>query len=192
MKNDFPLKNHINHRLPIYLISLVVVPIVISSLVILRTNPKKTERYSLFVGAYLDPNSSLKSKIQTYLASYNDKDISIFASDYSDQNFAIHYTSKGLTSDLLILSSKELNNLDKSIYSILDETNEFYSNTNYIDDEKHYGIAINDHLSNEIRYNEGEDYYFCIRNDSVHSLKFNENGKTDQTYTLIKSILNEE
>ena len=62
-----PFKNHLNHRLPLYLISLVVVPIVVSSLVILRTNPKKTERYSLFVGAYLDPNGSLKNKIKTLL-----------------------------------------------------------------------------------------------------------------------------
>lgn len=188
----FPFKNHLNHRLPIYLISLVVVPIVVSSLVILRTNPKKTERYSLFVGAYLDPNGSLKNKIKTYLAQYNDKDISIFASDYSDPNFSIHYTSKGLTSDLLILSNTELNNLDKSIYSVLSEDNEFYSNTNYVENEKHYGIDINNHLNEEIRYNEGETYYLCVRNDSVHSYGFNDSGKTNQTYTLIKSILNEE
>lgn len=192
MKIKFPFKNHLNHRLPLYLIALFVVPIVVSSVIILRTNPSKTERYSLFVGAYLDPNGSLKSRIKNYLASYNDKDISIFASDYSDPNFAIHYTSKGLTSDLLILSTTELNNLDKSIYSVLDENNEFYSNTNFIEDEKHYGININNHLSNEIRYNENEAYYLCVRNDSVHSFGFNEEGKTNQTYTLIKSILNEE
>ena len=192
MKIKFSLKNHIAHRIYIYLIILVALPIIISSVILLKTNPKSTEKYSLFVGAYLKPESTLKAKVSDYLKEYDDKEINIFAMDYYDDNFNLHYAAQGTKSDAYILPLKAMEEMDKSVLAVLEESNEFYNASNYIDKEgRHYGIEITNQFTDDIRYKE-EKYYVCIRKESVHSLKFNDSSKTDQTYALLKGMFNEE
>ena len=192
MKIKFNLKNHIAHRIYIYLIILVALPIIVSSAILLKTNPKATEKYSLFVGAYLKPESTLKQKVSNYLEEFDNKEINIFAMDYYDNNFNLHYAAQGLNSDAYILPLKAMEEMDKSVLAIFESTNEFYADSNYIDDEgNHYGIEITNQFVDDIRYKE-EKYYICIRKDSIHSLKFNDSSKDDQTYVLLKGMFNEE
>lgn len=192
MKIKFPLKNHILHRIYIYILAIVVVPIITSAIIIAKTNPKAVEKYSLFVGAYLSPQSSLKSKIVKYLEEFDDKEINLFAMDFYDTNYSLYYVAQGANSDLLILPEAALNELDLSMFAVINDDLEYYQDDNYINDEGiHYGINIGERLKEEIRY-QNEKYYLCVRDESVHSLRFNETGKTSQTYTLIGKILNEE
>ena len=192
MKIKFNLKNHIAHRIYIYLIILVALPIIVSSAILLKTNPKATEKYSLFVGAYLKPESTLKVKVTKYLKEFDNKEINIFAMDYYDSSFNLHYAAQGMNSDAYILPLKAMQEMDKSVLAILEEGNEFYSSTNYIDEDgHHYGIEIINQFNDDIRYQD-EKYYVCVRKDSVHSLRFNESAKDEQTYVLLKGMFNEE
>lgn len=193
-KISFSFKNHFIHRLYAYIIAAVAIPSIVTYGVILKTNPKAEEMFTIFVEANINDSSSFKDFIRNNTNEKN-KEITTYSCLSSMNTYEVVYQTQGLESDLLILSENAFRDDYSSNYVELSTENSFYGSTNKMVNDKHFGIQIfdgsNGHLSNYIKYKENINYYIFINKNSVHISRFSNAGKTEQIYTLLEAIYNE-
>lgn len=194
-KISFSLKHHIIHRLYAYILAVVVIPSIVTYGVILRTNPKAEEVFTVFVEANVHDSSSFKNFIRSNTNESN-KEVNVYSCLSSMNTYQVIYQTQGLESDLLILSDDAFKEDSVANYVELAPENDFYGSTNKIVGEKHFGIQLFDgtigYLSDYIRYKKDTNYYAFINKDSVHKMRFSSEGKTNQIFTLLEAIYNEE
>ena len=190
-KISFSFKNHFIHRIYLYIIAVLAIPAIVTYGVILRTNPKAEEMFTIFVEANINDVDAFKTFIKEHTSSGN-KEITIYSSLSSMSTYEIIYQTQGLESDLLILSDNAFKNDYSSNFVELNEGNEFYKDNNKMVEDKHFGVEIYNHgegyLSNYIKYNNDTNYYIFINKGSVHTTHFSESGKTEQIFKLFEAI----
>ena len=190
-KINFSFKNHFIHRIYLYIIAVLVIPAIVTYGVILKTNPKAEEIFTVFIEANIKDEDGLKSFIKEH-TNRDNKEIIIYSSLSSMNTYEIIYQTQGLDSDILILSDNAFKNDNSSNYVELKEDNAFYKDTNKMVNDKHFGIEIYNqgegYLADYIKYNEDNNYYVFINNGSVHTTHFSDSGKTEQIYKLLEAI----
>jgi len=195
MKIRFSFKKSFLHRIYFYICFGVLIPLLLCGAIELRTTPMKNERFTIFLAADLKPESTLSSSIGNYLKDYKNKQVNFDACDPQNSFFSAHYGSYGLLSDVLILTPKALDQVDKGLFIEIPSSNEFYSPTNYIDEnQKHLGIYFGNGKTcpwqNDVDYKE-ENYYIFVNINTVHGQYFQDDYQDDQVSTFIRNVLNE-
>lgn len=190
-KINFPFKKHFIDRLYLYVIAIILIPAIVSYGVILKTNPKDYEIFSVFVEANFRDSSSFKNYIKENTGKAN-KEINLYSITSDLKAYEVVYQTQGLESDILILSDKAFKNDYSSNYVELMENSSFYSDTNKMVNDKHFGIQIFDgmqgKLTDFINYEENQQYYLFINKYSVHTSRFVNEGKTEQIFKLLGVI----
>lgn len=188
---NFSFKNHFVHRLYAYILLVLILPSVLVYGIILWTNPKANEVFSIFVDANLIDNKSFESFIKENTDSKN-KEINVYSSLSSLSIYTVMFQTQGLESDLLILSDNGVNQSYVTNFIELKSDMSYYSSTNKIYDGKHYGIQIYDgqegYLSEYIKYENDINYYVFINKNSVHTSKIISSGVTEQIFNLLGAI----
>ena len=187
----FSFKHHFIRRIYLYIIAVLVVPSIITYGVILKTQPKQEEIFTIFVEANINDISSFQSFVKEN-TNIKNKETTIYHTLSSISTYEVIFQTQGLESDLLILSENAFKNDYSSNFVELDSENVFYSTTNKMVNEKHFGIQVFDgnegFLSEFIKYIDDINYYIFINKNSVHTSRFSSEGKTEQIFNLLEAI----
>lgn len=194
MKISFPLKTHLLHRLPFYLLAAVLVPSLVTYGVLLRTNPKEEEIFSLFIEANVKDSKALESFVRENTSLQN-KEINVYSAPSSLKTYSVLFQTQGLSSDLLILSESAFQASYASNFIELHFSSPYFEESNKKVEEKHFGIELfngeTGYLTSFLEYQENIRYYAFINKESVHASSFQKEGKTDQILTLLEAIHHE-
>lgn len=194
MKVNFSFKHHFIHRLYFYIGALVLIPSLVTYGVILRTNPKKEELFTIFIEANIENPNAFKDFIKLNTNEKN-KETTLYSSLSSMSTFQIIYQTQGLESDLIILSDNAFKNDYVSNYIELSEKDYLYSETNKQVEDKHFGIEIfngkDGFLTQYIKYKSETKYYAFLNKSSVHTNPYSKEGTTKQIYRLLEAIYGE-
>ena len=194
MKISFPLKTHLLRRLPFYLLVAAFVPSLVTYGVILRTNPKEEEIFSLFIEANVQDSKALESFVRENTSLQN-KEINVYSSPSSLKTYSVLFQTQGLSSDLLILSESAFQASYASHFIELNSSSPYFEESNKKVEDKHFGIELfngeTGYLTSLLEYKEKMKYYAFINKQSVHASSFQKEGKTDQILTLLEAIHHE-
>lgn len=194
MKINFPLKTHLLHRLPFYLLAAVLIPSLVTYGVLLRTNPKEEEIFSLFIEANVKDSKALESFVRENTSLQN-KEINVYSAPSSLKTYSVLFQTQGLSSDLLILSESVFQVSYASNFIELLPTSPYFEESNKKVEEKHFGIELfngeSGCLVSLLEYKKNTKYYAFINKQSVHASSFQKEGKTDQILTLLEAIHHE-
>lgn len=194
MKISFPLKTHLLRRLPFYLLTAVLLPSLVTYGVLLRTNPKEEEIFSLFIEANVQDSKALESFVRENTSLQN-KEINVYSSPSSLKTYSVLFQTQGLSSDLLILSESAFQASYASHFIELNSSSPYFEESNKQVEEKHFGIELfngeTGYLTSLLEYKEKTKYYAFINKQSVHASSFQKEGKTDQILTLLEAIHHE-
>ncbi len=190
-KLSFSLKNHITHRLYLYILAVILIPAALTYGIILKTNPKPEEMFTVFVDANINDSEAFKSYIKQN-TDEKDKETTIYSHLSSMNTYDVVYQTQGLNSDILILSENGFKNDYAANLVEINDENSYYSITNKMVEDKHFGIEIFDgkdgYLKDYIKYNDGIKYYIFINNGSVHTKNFKSDGTTEEIFKLLGAI----
>lgn len=190
-KLSFSFKNHLMSRLYLYILAIILIPSLVTYGIILRTNPKPAEIFTVFVEANINDSDSFKSFIKSH-TDESDKETTLYTHLSSMNTYGVIFQTQGLDSDILILSENGFKNDYASNLVEITSDSPYFSETNKMVLDKHFGIEIFDgkkgKLSNYINYISGTKYYVFINNGSVHSKYFSNTGSTDEIFTLLEAI----
>ena len=179
------------NRLYIYILAIILVPALVTYGIILRTNPKKEEVFTVFVEANITDSSSFKDYIKDN-TNPNNKEINIYSHLSNMNTYEIIFQTQGIESDILILSEQGFKDDQSSYFIELSSDNKFYSSTNKIVEDKHFGIEIYDgksgYLTDYINFIENNKYFIFLNKDSIHTSQLLKDGKTNQIITLLEAI----
>ena len=175
MKNvKFSFKNHFVHRLYAYILLVILVPSILVYGIILWTNPKAEEKFTVFVDGSLNNSKDFESFIKENTNNKN-KEVTVYSSLSSLSIYTVMFQTQGLESDLLILSDNGIKQSYVSNFIEIKSDMPYYSTTNKSFDGKHYGIQIYNgqqgYLSNYIKFDEGINYFIYLNKNSVHASK---------------------
>ena len=194
MKISFPLKTHLLRRLPFYLLTAVLLPSLVTYGVLLRTNPKEEEIFSLFIEANVKDSKALEGFVRENTSLQN-KEINVYSSPSSLKTYSVLFQTQGLSSDLLILSESAFQASYASHFIELNSSSPDFEESNKKVEEKHFGIELfngeTGYLTSLLEYKEKKKYYAFINKQSVHASSFQKEGKTDQILTLLEAIHHE-
>ena len=141
MKISFPLKTHLLRRLPFYLLVAAFVPSLVTYGVILRTNPKEEEIFSLFIEANVKDSKALESFVRENTSLQN-KEINVYSSPSSLKTYSVLFQTQGLSSDLLILSESAFQASYASHFIELNSSSPYFEESNKKVEDKHFGIEL--------------------------------------------------
>lgn len=194
MKISFPLKTHLLRRLPFYLLTAVLLPSLVTYGVLLRTNPKEEEIFSLFIEANVKDSKALEGFVRENTSLQN-KEINVYSSPSSLKTYSVLFQTQGLSSDLLILSESAFQASYASHFIELNSSSPYFEESNKKVEDKHFGIELfngeTGYLTSLLEYKEKMKYYAFINKQSVHASSFQKEGKTDQILTLLEAIHHE-
>ena len=194
MKISFPLKTHLLRRLPFYLLTAVLLPSLVTYGVLLRTNPKEEEIFSLFIETNVKDSKALESFVRENTSLQN-KEINVYSAPSSLKTYSVLFQTQGLSSDLLILSESAFQASYTSNFIELNSSSPYFEESNKKVEEKHFGIELfngeTGYLTSFLEYKENARYYAFINKQSVHASSFQKEGKTDQILTLLEAIHHE-
>ena len=194
MKISFPLKTHLLRRLPFYLLVAAFVPSLVTYGVLLRTNPKEEEIFSLFIEANVKDSKALESFVRENTSLQN-KEINVYSSPSSLKTYSVLFQTQGLSSDLLILSESAFQASYASSFIELNSSSPYFEESNKKVEDKHFGIELfngeTGYLTSFLEYKKKTKYYAFINKQSVHASSFQKEGKTDQILTLLEAIHHE-
>ena len=193
MKSKFNFFKHLMDRFYVYIIFIVLVPIIVTYSISLKTRPKDYESFSIFTETDLVKS---KEETESYFKAVLSEDKVVKVNSWTkldNSTFSIMLNSQGKLSDLVILSSSTLETMTKFDYISLNDTNEYYSDTNFVyhSNNNHYGIRLHDNELNYLSdyFNFLDDTYFIfINKNSVHLKGFIEESKTDQVKRVLDFI----
>lgn len=189
MKIKYPFKYYLRNYFIYYVIALVATPLICTYAVRFKTQPKDTQKYSIFIGADVKDQSGLKKYVNSVLV--DDLEIRTYHAMENESIFGQLLSANGRMSDILILSKTKADSLTVSALVDLSNSISLPLDNAYEVEGKKYGINIkvDDNLlfNNYVNYLD-DDYYIFINPESVHTLDILDNGKTNQTYTLLKEL----
>lgn len=189
MKIKYPFKYYLRNYFIYYVIALVATPLICTYAVRVKTQPKDIQKYSIFIGADVKDQNGLKKYVNSVLV--DDLEIRTYHAMENESIFGQLLSANGRMSDILILSKTKADSLTVSALVDLSNSISLPLDNAYEVEGKKYGINIkvNDNLlfNNYVNYLD-DDYYIFINPESVHTLDILDNGKTNQTYTLLKEL----
>ena len=184
MKIRFSFKNHLSHSIFVYLGALIVVPLLCSYSILLKTRPKDYERFSFFSEALFVNDGSFKDKLFKVLP--EDLVIDLYDMERSDRTFKSYLSSHGLNSDICLLSETTLSNF-KTI-PFLDLTNTSWNKEdNYKIENYSLGIKCKSTLDTLFTFKD-ETYYLCVVKSSVHLKGLKKNSTTNQVNRVLEYL----
>lgn len=190
-KISFSFKNHFLSRIYFYILAVLIIPSLVTYGVILKTNPKKEEIFTIFVDANINDEKEFKRFVKEN-TNIKNKEINVYSTLSSLQTYQVLYLTQGLESDILILSENGFDNSDSSYYLELTSGNTYYSDTNKMVNNKHYGIELydgnNGAITSYVNYIKDVKYYIFINKKSIHTSSFSSSGKTEQIKNLLGAI----
>ena len=179
MKISFPLKTHLLRRLPFYLLVAAFVPSLVTYGVLLRTNPKEEEIFSLFIEANVKDSKALESFVRENTSLQN-KEINVYSSPSSLKTYSVLFQTQGLSSDLLILSESAFQASYASSFIELNSSSPYFEESNKKVEDKHFGIELfngeTGYLTSLLEYKEKTKYYASTSKASMR-LPFKKKGK---------------
>lgn len=149
----------------------------LSLAVVLKTNPKKNEKFSLFISLVEDKvkineiNEQIKS-LNTF------KEVNITAISVESSLYENYYQTHGKTSDILVIREELYKQVGQYSFMSLPEKYESYYG------QEKYGLLLNgaEKYWEEYLSYDDDKYYLCINNSSVH--------KDTYCLDLLEAILN--
>ena len=135
----------------------------LSLAIILKTNPKKKEKFSLFIS--LVETSVKTNEINEQIKSLNDfKEVTITAISPDSSLYDNYYQTYGKTSDILVVREDLYQQVSQYSFMPIPEKYQSYSG------EEEYGILLNgakNYWEDYLSYDDNK-YYLCINDSSVH------------------------
>lgn len=190
MKIKYSFKNHLVNRFYVYLGALVLVPLICSYSIHLKTRPKDVERFSVFVDAEFIDDGAFKDLLFTELK--EDLVIDTYDVSRNDSVFNTYFSTYGLNSDICILSKETLDKFATIHFLDLKNTT-FDKVSNYCFND--YSIGVLCHEKGSDTLNEyfdfgsfDDDYYIVASKDSVHIKEISNSGKTNQIARVLRLL----
>lgn len=184
MKIRFSFKNHISHAIFVYLSALIVVPLICSYSILLKTKPKDYERFSFFSEALYVNDGMFKDELFKILP--EDLVIDLYDMDRSDRTFNSYLSSHGLNSDICLLSETTISKFETIPFLNLSNTS-WDKEDNYKKEDYSFGIKCQQALDSIFTFKE-ETYYLCVVKSSVHLKGIKKNGQTDQVNRVLEYL----
>ena len=189
MKTKYDFKAHIINNLLVYLFVLLLMPTISYFIIEAKTSPKSHEKFIVFIAEDLNNEHDLKSELKELFKS--DISIKVESHKTSENLFQTYVDTYGHISDILIFPKSYLDTIDNFTYRNFEIDNSYYSDTNYIKYEKHFGLDINNSLLLDyISCSKEESYYLLIGPNSVHTLDIFDDGKTNQISRFLNKYYN--
>ena len=188
MKTRFSFKNHLSHTFFIYIAAIAVTSLGCSYGIMLKTNPKDFEKFSIFTEASFINETSFRNQMNDVLP--EDKIINLYYADVNDRSYSTYFSSFGLNSDICLLSKATLDKFESIQFLNLKDTKWDLTENYYFET---YSIGVKCHSKDGTELNSyftfgADDYYLLILKNSVH-LKGITSGKTDQTNRVLEYLL---
>lgn len=185
MKTRFSLKNHLSHSFLLYIVSFLVVLLICSYAIQIKTRPKDYEKFSFFSEATLVDDSKFNNQLSKVLP--EDLVIDLYDMDRNDKTFKSYLSAHGLNSDICLLSEATIAEFKTIPFLDLKET-VWDSVDNYILSDLSVGIPANkEKLTDIFNFNE-ENYYLCVIKSSVHLKGLKKGGQTDQVNRVLEYL----
>ena len=185
MKTRFSLKNHLSHSFLLYIVSFLVVLLICSYAIQIKTRPKDHEKFSFFSEATLVDGSKFNNQLSKVLP--EDLVIDLYDMDRNDRTFKSYLSAHGLNSDICLLSETTIAEFKTIPFLDLKET-VWDSVDNYILSDLSVGIPANkEKLADIFNFNE-ENYYLCVIKSSVHLKGLKKGGQTDQVNRVLEYL----
>ena len=188
MNVKFSFKQHIAQKFFVYLVPLVVVPIICTYSIHLKTRPKDVERLSLFAELEYKNEGKLEEELFNVLP--EDLQIDLYSMERKDNLFKTYLSSYGLTSDICLLSKTTLSEFETNKFVNLKDTKWDREDNFYI---KENSVGVLYHKKGDETPNTyfdfskaDDDYYWVVLNTSVHLNGLTENSKTDQANRILE------
>ena len=188
MNVKFSFKQHIAQKFFVYLVPLVVIPIICTYSIHLKTRPKDIERFSLFTEIEYKDEGKLQEELFSVVP--EDLQIDLYSMERKDNLFKTYLSSYGMSSDICLLSKTTLNEFASISFVNLkntkwDRKDNFYFNENSIGILYHKkGEETPDAYFDFSKAD--DDYYWVVLNTSVHLNGLVENSKTDQVNRILE------
>ena len=188
MNVKFSFKQHIAQKFFVYLIPLVVIPIICTYSIHIKTRPKDIERFSLFTEIEYKDEGKLQEELFSVVP--EDLQIDLYSMERKDNLFKTYLSSYGMSSDICLLSKTTLNEFTSISFVNLkntkwDRKDNFYFNENSIGILYHKkGEETPDAYFDFSKAD--DDYYWVVLNTGVHLNGLVENSKTDQVNRILE------
>lgn len=198
MKYSFPYKAHFQRSIWIYIILILVVTAGYEFAIKSKSSLKKYQKFNVFVATRKVDLDPLKEKIYNYIDNDTIKNVIVNQCNPELTSYYTMYTTFGLEdADILILNSEYIVKNDlKTHFVSFESDSSYYNDTNYIDNDVHYGLEIyhNNHgyLTNYITFDQDKSYYLFVNKNSKHLLELSSEGKTNSVINVLGGIFNEE
>ena len=188
MNVKFSFKQHIAQKFFVYLVPLVVIPIVCTYSIHLKTRPKDFERFTLFTELEYKDEGKLQEELFNVLP--EDLQIDLYSMERKDNLFKTYLSSYGMSSDICLLSKTTLSEFTTNKFVNLkntkwDKEDNFYINEN--------SVGVLYHKKGDETPNTyfdfskaDDDYYWVVLNTSVHLNGLTANSKTDQANRILE------
>lgn len=190
MKIKYPLKYHLVNRFYFYIGALVLIPIICSYSINLKTRPKDYERFSIFCDIELKNDGVFKDYLFEELK--EDLVIDVYEMSRKDNLFNSYFSSYGLNSDICILSKETLDRFETMYFLNLKNTDFDYASNYYFND---YSVGVLCHEQGSDMLEEffdftdlDDDYYITISKSSVHLKEVTNDGKTNQIARILRKF----
>ena len=188
MNIKFSFKQHIAQKFFVYLVPLVVIPIICTYSIHLKTRPKDFERFTIFTELEYKDEGKLEEELFGVLI--EDLQIDLYSMEKKDNLFDTYLSSYGMSSDICLLSKATLNEFKENKFVNLkntkwDKQDNFYFNEN--------SVGVLYHKKGDETPNTyfdftkaDDDYYWVVLKTSVHLNGLIENSKTDQANRVLE------
>lgn len=189
MKIKFPFKNHISHGFFAYLAIIILVPLLCSYSIHLKTRPKDYERFTFFSEALFVNDGEFKDLMFEVIP--EDLLIDLYEMERSDRLFNTYLSSYGFSSDICLLSETTLSNFKTIPFLDLSGTS-LEKENNYVIDGHEIGVLYHtkeDEKPDDLFTFAEDNYYLCIIKDSVHLLGLGQEGKTNQVSRVMEYLV---
>lgn len=149
----------------------------------LRTKPKESETFSLFMDLPYGSveSNKMESRIKEICPSI--KKCEVFCSSPSSQEYSTYYSTKGDEADLLLLSSSYLESKKMDGFASLSAL----SKDGYSRDGVVYGVECNKRSNDYFSLPEGT-YYCFLRKSSCHISSISFSGVDDLAIAVLKEF----
>lgn len=188
MKLNFSFKQHIAQKFFVYLVPLVVIPVICTYSIHLKTRPKAIERFSIFTEVEYKDEGLLQEDLFKVVP--EDLQIDLYSMERNDRLFNTYLSTYGHSSDMCLLSKTTLSEYKSVDFIDLTGTKWDTPDNYHFND---YSIGIPYHKNGEATDNNyfdfestTDDYYWVIMNTSVHLNGLKEESKTDQVVRILE------
>lgn len=188
MNIKFSFKQHIAQKFFVYLVPLVVIPIICTYSIHLKTRPKDFERFTIFTELEYQDEGKLEEELFGVLP--EDLQIDLYSMEKKDNLFDTYLSSYGMSSDICLLSKTTLSEFKENKFVNLKNT-KWDKQDNFYFSENSVGVLY--HKKGDETPNTyfdfskaDDDYYWVVLKTSVHLNGLIENSNTDQANRVLE------